>query len=66
MNYVNCVIRILILITLISIRIAISDLAENKNWPERVTEINHNRFDVAVKNGGIIKLPQDEFKLPEK
>lgn len=50
---------------LMAIQVSIQDLAENKNWPEKVTEINHNQYDVAVSDGGIIGLPAERYALIE-
>lgn len=38
---------------------AVKDLSDSRDWPERVTEISHNRYDVAVYDGGNIVLPKD-------
>jgi hypothetical protein len=65
MKYINTIILFCILITLIAIRFSISELAENRNWPQRVTEINHNQYDVGVTSGGVVMIPDDEFGYPD-
>lgn len=51
--------RWLVLGVLIFIFVAIKQLSEDRSWPERVTAINHNQYDVAVTDGGVVNLPED-------
>ena len=52
---------VMILGLLFLILIAIKDLSENRDWPERVTEINHIKWDVSVTDGGNVLLPEEEI-----
>ena len=58
-NFFTWLWRIAILAALLGNIYAIKDLSHNRTWPERLTEVNHNRYDVAVYDGGNIVLPKD-------
>jgi hypothetical protein len=54
--------RLAVLALLVRLIFAVEHLAVSREWPERVTQVNHNRYDVAVYDGGEIVLPKEERK----